>query len=99
MAQTEICRRCEQATRRSAAAWQRDMAHRDAVGSVAGCPHLRHGAFYSSLASLHPVDTTDHEKDVMRGEECDMKRGLKIVAFVDCGGGSVIGLYLLVFAK
>jgi hypothetical protein len=72
IAQTIICRRCE--TRRSAAAWQRDVAYRDAVGSVAGCPHLWHGAFYSGVASLRPVDATGHEKDVMRGEECGVKR-------------------------
>jgi hypothetical protein len=50
------------------------MTHRDAVGSDAGGPHLRHGAFYSGVASLRPVDATGHEKDVMRGEECGMKR-------------------------
>jgi hypothetical protein len=51
------------------------MAHRDNVGSVAGCPHLRHGAFYSSVASLRPVDATRHESqtDVMNAK-CDKKR-------------------------
>ena len=51
------------------------MAHRDPVGSDAGCPHLRHGAFYSSVASLRPVDSTGHEEDVMRAEECGVKTG------------------------
>jgi hypothetical protein len=30
------------------------MAHRDAVGSDAGCPHLRHGAISCSVACLRP---------------------------------------------
>ncbi len=51
--------------RRDAA--QREMAHRDDVGSITGCPRLQHGAFQSSVASLRPVDATAHEKDVMRG--------------------------------
>ncbi len=49
------------------------MAHRDNVGSVAGAPHLRHGAVQSSAASLSPVDASRHEKDAMRAE-CGMKR-------------------------